>query len=185
MQEINNLKKFSAYDVTKNLRNKVNNNTLLIEDVKLVSGGGKKPNYLDIVHEEVNDIIKDIYTNHIIIGLNRTQGSGYHIYELIPSTQTFTTNTISFKKDLKNIISPSQNTTKVLNGFSKSERHKIYTKVASYVFTKRKNKEDITLKSINSVLKIKGITVKDVKDICNKLGYKVVTKTPTYASEVK
>lgn len=179
IQEMNRLNKFSAYDITKSLRDKVNNNTILIEDVKLVSGGGNKPNYLNIAHDAVNDIIKDIYTTQIIT-LNRTQGSGYYMYELYHNVPLVSVTKTQYRTQNIPIAS-----IKVLNGFSKTERHQIYTKVASYVSNKRKNKESITFKGINSALKTKGVTVKDIGDICNKLGYKVVQKTPTHASEVK
>lgn len=210
LTEIKEQKKFSAYDITKTLRDKTNNGTIVIDDVDQIT----LPNGDDVAeinHAEVNAIIKDVYDVQAL-PLNRSNGNGYFVYELTQYTAQATLNNLAqqiqqnvlplnpvksiqtgntaLQNHLKqmanvNILPAAQPQGKILTGFNKSERHKIYTRVASYVASKRKNSESITLKGISSTLKRKGITVKDISDVCKKLGYQVIAKTPRYKSEVK
>lgn len=183
IKEIREVDKFSAYNITKNLRDKVNSGSIVIDDVDDIVVGVE--DVANIEHESVNSIIKDIYDNQVM-SLDRTQGPGYFIYEYdaLIRPRIIASGQVTLGRALTAKLVPSSKFT-ILTGFSKSERHKIYTKVASYCSNKRKNKEIITIKGISSALKTKGITVDDLFAVCTKLNYQVVNKTPKSLSIVK
>lgn len=178
-------KSFSAHQITKNLRDKVNNSKLVIDDVQDIELSTGEV-VAEVDHFEVNSIIKDIY-NDKIVELKRTLGTGFYLYELDNTNSVTIQQKITGFSVPNNILSLGNNIKKaaVLPTWSKDARHKLYVKVATYVSNKRKNKERMTLKQIQSSIKFSKLSIQDIAAVCNKLGYKVIQKTPAYKSEVK
>jgi hypothetical protein len=176
INEIREQKKFSAHQITKALREKVNTGVIVLDDCPTVDQNVVEP-YTEVSHEVVKTTITEIYDNQIL-SLKRERTGAFFVYELVDAV-----NPVPAQAQIAYVggIGPVRpSVASILCASNPS----MEAKVKFYVENKKKLNQPATLRGIHSSLKQKNTKVVDISSMCSKIGYSVVTKTPFYASEV-
>jgi hypothetical protein len=214
LQEIFILKSFSAHDVTKSLRDKVNNGELSIPELKAAPPVGVSGSAMDdhsyeyeIKHEDIRDIVVDIYENlKDLVPLTR-KNQGFWHYQLVTTQGAISTVTNGAKNVFAALQSPrafvssflgkrvDPNTGLADDSQVDDSQNSVQTvtkpdsdtqKVRNYVINKGFAGERATLRGAHSSLKKNGLTLRDIQTMAESLGFKVqVSGTkPYYDSEI-
>jgi len=178
-------KDYSAYDVTKAIRNDCNSGVLAISDLQQEDVDGISS--YKIVHSDVQAYVKELEQNNLLFGCQKTYGVSHHgvsyvIYNPAPVVPTFqvaasTSTSTASTAAIAIPIKIKQSKTNKINAALSS-------KIENYVVNKGLKGSKATLKGIQSRLKQKGITVEDIYNFVVDDGYYVSSTEPLHLSEV-
>jgi hypothetical protein len=186
IKEAQEQKKFSAHNLTQALRDKVNNSALVIEDVGQITHPVTGDTVADVPHNLVNETVKEIFDTQVL-PLKREFAKGYYLYSLEDAQVTTAAKApLVFVPTIGGLS--QQAAAKLPASFGqliKLPTNDLESKVRFYVDNKKQTNQPATLRGIHSSIKTKGVKIVDISHICNKLGFSVTHKTPTYQSEVK
>ncbi len=161
---------FSAHDITKELRNQVNANNLRLTDLDEEMVGGVTTQRID--HDKVRTQVREVYESNVL-PLDRDFGRGFMLYVPRSASPAISNPTPSLSVPTPQITSPT---------FRQSPNFP----VQRYLSNKFRKSQAPTLKQIQSAIRRKGSwTVRELKDVCESLGYSVVLTNPYYKSTVQ
>lgn len=149
---------FSAHDVTKQIRQSVNDGEYTLPGLEAPAGSAYKYN---VNHDDVKEVIDSLLNDGTLqnLGLTNVDYSGaYRVFEFgsaVAADTTSTTDTTDTTSDVDQADSP----------------------VASRIKAYLDNVGSATLKQVQSMLKVNGITCKDLATLADEIGLTVTVGT--------
>lgn len=171
LDTINESKKtpFSAYEITKSLRQKVNREEVEFSDKQPNDRGGYSVN-----HEDVKEIVNEVFEIKLFPDFTRkidNKDANSFFRYTFENSQT-QEDEEKYEEETAcggNCVCKAQKATKAAN------KYPFESRVDLYIKNKIQNHEVITLKGIQGSLKTKGITISEIANVVVNLGYAINT----------
>jgi hypothetical protein len=167
---------FSIFNVTKSIRDDVNNGSLVIDDKEKVMLGGKQVS--DVQHDDVKRAFIEMYDNGAFPGLGNRMSADYMYREFVPSCLSSPINSTVSNTP---VSAPQPVTPQPVVKICLAPQRvfsKVQTKVQAYISSKGQP----TMKQIQSRFKKAKFTCLQLADILGKAGYKITKTHPEYPS---
>jgi hypothetical protein len=167
---------FSAYQVTQELRSRVNNGSLTFSDRQ--SETIENVTTYRVERDEVRNIISELYDNGLLFGLQRgnarTGSSSYVIYECKPpvATPAAVPVTTSLTPRVNNSVYLPGSTGKTTIT-SVLPPQWVANAIASYIIRKFQKGQNPSLKQIQSRFKTTPLSTSEIRGYVEKAGYKI------------
>ena len=169
-----NQESFSAYDVTRRLRNRVNALEFNLSDGAPTYVGGART--FSVPHPQVRQIVRDVFSSQNVTGYDTVDNGLYVTYTfngvnsaLSQPNTTLQTTVSNLKKPSNSLVNVAKSTGSVFNRLAKLDDAD--RAIVEYLGKKHNQGYNPSLKEIQSTLRRKGaFTCSEIETRINKLG---------------
>jgi hypothetical protein len=172
---------FSAYDVTREIRVQANSGDIQIQGLPVEPVDGVNTNRID--HEDVRELVIELYTNGLITDYRKDRGNAngqnYIKYVYVNPSAPVVGGNVSNSAVASNPVPTAQTpqkfnlTFKAYGNSAGAPKYANVGRILAYVSQKKAKGGTPTLKSIQSALKGFKITTKEIESLVTSNGYKV------------